>query len=107
MSSGGALALEAAAARLPVDRLAVYEVPYVVGDEASQRWRRYVQELGTALTEGRRGDALELFMRVAGSSEKSIEGARSSPLWPSLEALAHTLGAGAFLRGGFVIKCQR
>ncbi|HWM12675.1 MAG TPA: alpha/beta hydrolase, partial [Solirubrobacteraceae bacterium] len=30
ISSGGALALEAAAAGLPIDRLAVYEVPYGV-----------------------------------------------------------------------------
>ena len=99
VSSGGALALEAAAAGLPVDRLAVYEVPYLVGDEDSQRWRQYVEELGAALDEGRRGDALELFMRVAGSSEKSIEGARSSPLWPSLEALAHTLAYDAACLG--------
>src|SRR5688572_32778415 len=31
-SSGGALVLEAAAADLPVDRVAVWEVPYAVGD---------------------------------------------------------------------------
>ncbi|HEX8133411.1 MAG TPA: alpha/beta fold hydrolase, partial [Actinomycetes bacterium] len=39
VSSGGALALEAAAAGLPADRLAVYEVPYFVADEMLQRWR--------------------------------------------------------------------
>jgi len=99
VSSGGALALEAAAAGLPVDRLAVYEVPYSVADDASQRWREYVQQLGAVLAEGRRGDAVELFMRVAGASEEDIAGARSSPVWPGLEAIAHTLAYDAACMG--------
>jgi pimeloyl-ACP methyl ester carboxylesterase len=91
VSSGGALALEAAAAGLAVDRLGVYEVPYFVADDALQRWREYVEQLGTALGEGHRGEAVELFMRVAGATEEMVAGARSSPVWPGLEAVAHTL----------------
>jgi pimeloyl-ACP methyl ester carboxylesterase len=91
ISSGGALALEATAAGLAVNRLAVYEVPYFVADDALQRWREYVEQLGLALGEGRRGDAVELFMRVAGATEEMVAGARSSPAWPGLEAVAHTL----------------
>jgi hypothetical protein len=91
VSSGGALAIEATAAGLAVDRLAVYEVPYLVADDMAARWRRYVGQLGAVLAEGRRGEALELFMRLAGSSEEDIAGARSSPFWPGLEAIAHTL----------------
>jgi hypothetical protein len=90
-SSGGALVLEAAAAGLAVDRLAVYDVPYIVAEDGRRRWREYVQRLGVVLAEGRRGAALELFMRLAGSSEEDIAGARSSPFWPGLEAIAHTL----------------
>src|SRR5919106_7071022 len=82
VSSGGALAIEAAAAGLAIDRLAVYEVPYLVADDVARRWRRYVEELGAVLAEGRRGDALALFMRLAGSSEEDIAGARSAPFWP-------------------------
>jgi hypothetical protein len=37
VSSSGALALEAVAAGLPVDSVAVYEVPYSIGEQASQR----------------------------------------------------------------------
>jgi pimeloyl-ACP methyl ester carboxylesterase len=44
VSSGGALAIEAAAAGIAIDRLAVYEVPYGVGDDASQRWREYLDD---------------------------------------------------------------
>ncbi|HZD74485.1 MAG TPA: alpha/beta hydrolase [Actinomycetota bacterium] len=91
VSSGGALALEAAAAGLAADRLAVYEVPYLIGEEATRAWRQYARDLAAALDEGRRGDAVELFMRVAGASEDDIAGARSSPMWPDLEAVAHTL----------------
>jgi pimeloyl-ACP methyl ester carboxylesterase len=68
VSSGGALALEAAAAGLAVDKIAVYEVPYNVADEWPQRSREYVEKLDELLAEGRRGDAVELFMRLADSS---------------------------------------
>ena len=98
-SSGGALALEAAAAGVPVGRVAVYEVPYLVGEELQAAWRGYVQLLGTALAEGRRGDALELFMRLAGSSDEDIAGARESPVWPGLEGLAPTLAHDAAVLG--------
>jgi pimeloyl-ACP methyl ester carboxylesterase len=91
VSSGGALVLEAAAAGIAIDKLAVYEVPYSIGDDAAQRWQEYVKQLGPTLAEGCRGDALELFMRLAGSSAGDIAGARNSPFWAGGEALAHTL----------------
>ena len=99
VSSGGALALEAAAAGLAIDKLAVYDVPYSVGDDAAQRWRAYVEQLGRLLAEDRRGDAVELFMRLAGSSGEDVAGARSSPFWAELEALAHTLAYDAACLG--------
>jgi pimeloyl-ACP methyl ester carboxylesterase len=99
VSSGGALVLEAGAAGIAADKLAVYEVPYLIGDAASQRWREYVDKLGPLLAEGRRGDAVELFMRMAGASEEMVVSARSSPVWPRLEALAHTLAYDAACLG--------
>jgi pimeloyl-ACP methyl ester carboxylesterase len=90
-SSGGALALEAAAAGLAIDRLAVWEVPYMVGADARRRWREYRTELHALLAEERRGEALALFMRTAGSTEEGVAGARNSAMWPGLEELAHTL----------------
>jgi pimeloyl-ACP methyl ester carboxylesterase len=77
----------------------VYEVPYSMGDDASQRWREYVEQLGVALAEGCRGDAVELFVRVAGSPEEMIVGAKSSPMWPGMEAIAHTLAYDAACLG--------
>ena len=99
VSSGGALVLEAVAAAVAADRLAVYEVPYSVADDALRRWQEYVEQLHRALAEGRRGDAVELFMRVAGAPEEDVEGAKGSPIWPGLEAVAHTLAYDAACLG--------
>ena len=99
VSSGGMFALEAAAAGLAIQRLAVYEVPYDTTPEAAQRNQAYREQLRAALDQGRRGDAVELFMRLAGSSDEDIAGARSSPYWPGLEALAHTLAYDAACYG--------
>jgi pimeloyl-ACP methyl ester carboxylesterase len=98
-SSGGALVLETTAAGLAIERLAVYEVPYSMADDGLQRWREYVQELEALLAEGRRGDAAALFMRVAGATEEMIAEAKSSPYWPGLEAIAHTLAYDAACLG--------
>lgn len=90
-SSGGALALEAAAAGLSVDRIAVHEVPYQVGEEMVAVWRDYRAALDTALDAGDRDEALRLFMRLAGSSDEQIAGAEASAYWPPLRKLAPTL----------------
>lgn len=90
-SSGGALALEAAAAGLPIDRIAVHEVPYLLGDEMLSAWRSYVTDLAEALDAGDRDQALRLFMRLAGSSDDGISAAEAAPVWDALRALAPTL----------------
>ncbi|SHI38721.1 Pimeloyl-ACP methyl ester carboxylesterase [Nocardiopsis flavescens] len=90
-SSGGALALEAAAAGLPVDRIAVHEVPYLLGDHMLAAWRAYKADLAAALDAGDRDGALRLFMRLAGSTDDDIAAAGAAPVWPALRALAPTL----------------
>lgn len=108
VSSGGALALEAAAAGSPVDRIAVYEVPYNVTDpDWPRQWRDYVDRLAAALAAGRRGDAVELFMRVTGSSDADLATLRGSPFWPALEAQAHTLAHDAAALGDGRPPAQR
>jgi pimeloyl-ACP methyl ester carboxylesterase len=99
VSSGGALVLEAAAVGTPAERFAVYEVPYNMADEWPERWLAYRERLDAVLARGRRGDALELFMRVTGSADEEIQGARGSPFWPVGEALAHTLAYDAACLG--------
>ncbi|MFL9656017.1 alpha/beta fold hydrolase [Streptomyces sp. PB17] len=91
MSSGGALALRAAASGLPVRRVAVYEVPYAVDDAAVRAGAEYTEGLAEALGQGRRGDAVELFLRHTGLGEEMIRGARQSPMWAGMESVAPSL----------------
>ncbi len=55
VSSGGALALRAAASGLPVRQVAVYETPYAMSQEDLAERARYTERLAAALEEGRRG----------------------------------------------------
>jgi pimeloyl-ACP methyl ester carboxylesterase len=91
VSSGGALVLEAAAAGVAAERLAVYEVPYQTDEGFEKAWRAYVEELNATLAAGHRSQAVELFMRMVGTSDEIIEGAKASEHWAGAEALAHTL----------------
>lgn len=90
-SSGGALALTAAAEGLPVSRIAVYEVPYQIGAAAVDGWQQYRARLAQLLADDDRAGALELFMRLAGASEEDVRGASSTPYWPGLLEVAPTL----------------
>ncbi|MEU1514293.1 alpha/beta hydrolase [Streptomyces sp. NPDC005811] len=103
ISSGGALVLEAAASGLPVRRVAVYETPYAVDEEAVRGRAEYTERLSEALAQGRRGDAVELFLRLTGLAEEMIERARQSPMWAGMEAIAPTLSYDdAVMAGGRV-----
>ncbi|ALV33369.1 alpha/beta hydrolase [Streptomyces sp. CdTB01] len=107
ISSGGALVLHAAASGLPVRRAAVYEVPYAVDEGAAKERAEYTRNLGEALGAGRRGDAVELFLRLTGLAEQMIQGARNSPMWPGMEAIAPTLAYDdAVLGGGLVPEAR-
>ncbi len=91
-SSGGALALHAAAKPgTRIKQLAVYEVPYNDDPQAKSAWKSYISRLTTLLAEGNRGDAVALFMQYAGMTAGQIAGMRKAPFWPAMEAAAHTL----------------
>lgn len=91
ISSGGALALEAAASGLPVSKVAVYETPFAVYEGGGKERQEYTERLTELLGQDRRGDAVELFMAIAGMPPEMIAGARRSPAWPHMEAIAPTL----------------
>jgi pimeloyl-ACP methyl ester carboxylesterase len=90
-SSGAALALEAALAGLPIDRMALYEAPFVVDDthapHDSELGRR-TQELVDA---GRNGEAVRLFLRTVGAPAPMVVVMRLLPVWKKLAAVAPTL----------------
>ncbi len=92
ISSGACLALESAL-RLGgrISKLAMYEPPYNAEKGAREQWMNYRKELDKALSEGRRGDAVVLFMKLVGTPDEAVAGMRSSPVWPMFEAVAPTL----------------
>lgn len=91
-SSGAALALEAAVLLgTRINKLAIYEAPYNDEPGARRAWAIYIERLTEALTAGRRGDALALFLQYLGMSDEQLAAMRHSPAWPPLEALAPTL----------------
>jgi pimeloyl-ACP methyl ester carboxylesterase len=91
-SSGAVLALDAAAAGLPIARLALFEPPFVVDDSRPPGPADYVQRLDASVAEGRPGDAVELFLTGAVCMPvEQVAGMRQSPFWPALEAVAHTI----------------
>ena len=99
-SSGACLVLEAAM-RLGagVTRAVLYEAPYNDDPAAQPAFRAYLQELSETLAAGRRGDAVALFMRYAGTPPERIAGMRRAPYWLALEALAPTLAYDGALVG--------
>ncbi|WP_329221301.1 alpha/beta hydrolase [Streptomyces sp. NBC_01485] len=107
ISSGGALVLEAVASGLPVPRAAVYETPFAVDEEAAKERAAYTAGLTEALAQGRRGDAVELFLRLTGLAEEMIQGARRSPMWAGMEAIAPTLAYDDAVMGDGLVPRER
>jgi pimeloyl-ACP methyl ester carboxylesterase len=92
VSSGAVLALDAAAAGLPITKLVLFEPPFVVDDSRPPAPADYVQRLDACVADGRPGDAVELFLTAAvGVPAEAVAGMRQSPFWPDLEAVAHTI----------------
>jgi pimeloyl-ACP methyl ester carboxylesterase len=92
ISSGACLVLEAAI-KLgdKVKKLAMYEPPYNSEESSRPEWKEYRQKLAELLADGRRGDAVALFMRFVGTPAEMVGGMRQAPVWPMLEAVAPTL----------------
>lgn len=92
ISSGAALAMEAAIA-LPkkVRKLAMYEAPYNSDETARRAWKQYRKQLKEVLADGRKGDALGLFMMLVGMPAEQLEGMRQHPDWPLWASVGHTL----------------
>jgi pimeloyl-ACP methyl ester carboxylesterase len=108
LSSGGALALEAAASGVPAENVIAYEPPYV--DDTGQRGglahQRHLQRL---IAEGNRGGAVKYFMKdMVGAPALMVVMMRLMPwIWRKLAAVAHTLPYDAAVMTGFRIPRGR
>ena len=91
-SSGGNLALEAAARRLSITKLALWEPNFLVDDSRPPLPADYVTTVSQLVSSGRRGDAVEYFMTAAvGLPPEFVAPMRSMPMWQAMEGAAHTL----------------
>ncbi|MFE5483533.1 alpha/beta fold hydrolase [Streptomyces sp. NPDC056527] len=107
-SSGGALALAAAGAGLPIDRLSVYEPPFSAEPGACRTYAAHRRRLTGLLDRGQRAAALELFLADA-MPPGALAGMRGGAEWPRLEAVAHTLAYDHAVLGDGAVpaKCLR
>jgi pimeloyl-ACP methyl ester carboxylesterase len=106
-SSGGALALEAAASGLAITKLAMWEPPFGL-DESSRPPADQVERYDEMISAGRRGAAVEYFMaKVVGLPPEFVAHAKNAPFWQAQEALAHTLAYDATIMGDHSLPTER
>jgi pimeloyl-ACP methyl ester carboxylesterase len=108
ISSGAALALEAAA-RLggKVKALALYEPPYGSPAIQGNGPDDYEPKINRLISEGKRGEAVDLFMTVVGVPPDMLAGMHQSPGWAGMEAIAPTLAYDAACMNGAIIPFDR
>ncbi len=107
ISSGAALALEAAASRLAITKLALWEPPFILDENLRPPadTARIYTELVAA---GRRSDAVEYFVaKVVGVPAEFVAQARNAPFWQAQETLAHTLAYDATIMGDYSLPRER
>ena len=108
LSSGGALALDAAASGLPVNKVIAYEPPYV-GESGQGEVAAHEDQLKRLLAEGNRGGAVKYFMKdMVGAPAPIVVMMRLMPsIWRKLKAVAHTLPYDAAVMTAFRIPRAR
>ena len=105
-SSGAVLAMIAAASGAQVDKLALWEPPFIL-DENARPPADQVEQYERMIAEGRRGDAAEYFMtKVVGMPPEFVADARTQPWWANQEAIAHTLAYDARIMGDYSIPTE-
>ena len=93
MSSGGVLALRAAATGVPIERAVVYQPPFSVDASGHLPPPDFESRLAALVASGDRGATVRYFMREGMGAPRALVGALrlARPLWRNLEAVAHTL----------------
>ncbi len=91
-SSGGALAMRAAAAGAPIEKISVYEVPFMVDPEGHMPTSDYGERLDQLVAADDRSGLVSHFMRNAmGMPAPLVVAMRLMPMWKQLKENAHTL----------------
>jgi pimeloyl-ACP methyl ester carboxylesterase len=89
----------------------MYEPPFIIDDSRPPVPSDYVEQLNKAVSEGRRSDAVEIFMTKAinipeeylammkQAPPPSENGEMTPPRWQEMEAVAHTLAYDGIIMG--------
>jgi pimeloyl-ACP methyl ester carboxylesterase len=97
----------AAASGAPVTKLALWEPPFIL-DENARPPADQVEQYERMIAEGRRGDAAEYFMsKVVGMPPEFVADARTQPWWAGQEAIAHTLAYDARIMADYSIPTDK
>lgn len=91
LSSGAAIALEAANRLNGIEKLVTYEAPFVVDGEISPLPTDFRASIEKAVREDRRGDALKIFMRRVGVPGFALFIMQFTAMWKRLKTIANTL----------------
>jgi hypothetical protein len=86
-SSGGLLALQAAAAGVPIEKLVLMEPPIGTDDDPADS--AFTTEMAGLVAAGRRREAVARFLAGVGVPADVLAG--MAPSMPALEAVAHTI----------------
>ena len=108
LSSGGALALHATAAGLPVTKVIAYEPPYVDVD-GTKGAAKHEARLRELVSSGQRGAAITYFMRdmVGAPAFVAVMMQLMPWVWRKLVAVAHTLPYDAAVMTEFKVPRER
>jgi pimeloyl-ACP methyl ester carboxylesterase len=90
-SSGGLVAVHAAAGGLPVAGLALFEPPIDDGGPDNPQQAAFTARLAELVGAGRRGAAVEHFLAGVGLPDDMLAQMRGTPPWAAMEAVAPTL----------------
>ncbi|MEP6782564.1 MAG: alpha/beta hydrolase, partial [Acidobacteriota bacterium] len=91
ISSGAALAAEAARQLRGITRLALYEAPYVVDNTHEPLPSTFVADMKALLADNRRSAVVKKFMRYVGTPAVVVFVMSLLPFWKKFTAIAHTL----------------
>jgi len=106
-SSGAVLALEAAASGLNIEKLALFEPPFMVDAGGVRPPADHEARLKKMIAADRRDEAVKFFLKNMGAPAIAVAVMRLMPFWSRFRAVAHTLPYDAAVMGDYSLPADR
>ncbi|MEK6985360.1 MAG: alpha/beta hydrolase [Candidatus Thermoplasmatota archaeon] len=107
LSSGAALALEAAASGVVMAGLYAYEPPYVKDQAGDKTDPDFQEKLDAFAAKDDRSGAVSYFMRTVGVPGFGVAIMKMLPMWKVMKGVAHTLPYDARVMARFAVPTKR